>query len=618
MYPNPAGQPAYPQQNGYAAPPPPFQGYGQQYQAPAQGAQQWTAPPYQGAYQQTQQQPTSNGPPPAKRQKSAPVITRYPPPPGYVPPANAQLPSQVPVYQAAPYTAPQPYGHPGYAQTPNPAPGYPGYPPQQGWSYQQSPHPASYSASSAAPQPTPGLVATPSLTWSDSNTADPMYGVPSEEVRPKVVNKDDWEYDTECLDGPPTGCEFEGPQPELALPMITWHPANPTKRPLPSTFAEAELEALAESKPREHEDECISEYFTGDKRYSYELSIKQTDEWQFIKDDLIFVEFAAHCEVVPLEQIIANRDRPDPSASYSEQGRAYSRGRVYNSNTRANEAVQQSVEEDQVSQSDGDQAMDMSADESSRPPSRAVSRIGQAHVLDNLEAALSNSNYDARSRQSSVASNVSHYSRGGTRYQGRSRHQRPPKPVAPPKDVNQESVLAALGVEGSPKVVYATPGPAFGPPSGTAPPSRAGSVSAPSPYNNYSHDRMLYGPGVAPPPPPPMEPERSPSYDPWQTFGIGRRNHGGGSPRSETSQHTQAASDFRPEDRFHPTIPEEDNDATPRAKQPGLLHSNSSRKRAYEEGSESEPRRRQNVDDVTPKARKTARPRVQAAYSRRW
>lgn len=111
-----------------------------------------------------------------------------------------------------------------------------------------------------------------------------------------------------------------------------------------------------------------------------------------------------------------------------------------------------------------------------------------------------------------------------------------------------------------------------------------------------------------------MEPERSPSYDPWQTFGIGRRNHGGGSPRSETSQHTQAASDFRPEDRFHPTIPEEDNDATPRAKQPGLLHSNSSRKRAYEEGSESEPRRRQNVDDVTPKARKTARPRVQAAY----
>lgn len=48
-----------------------------------------------------------------------------------------------------------------------------------------------------------------------------MYGVPSEEVRPKVVNKDDWEYDTECLDGPPTGCEFEGPQPELALPMIS-------------------------------------------------------------------------------------------------------------------------------------------------------------------------------------------------------------------------------------------------------------------------------------------------------------------------------------------------------------------------------------------------------------
>ncbi|KAG9534668.1 hypothetical protein KCU97_g23808, partial [Aureobasidium melanogenum] len=108
MYTAPTAQPQppfqQPYQNGYVQP---------QYPAVAGYAQ----PPYQPAptpvaygaqqYQQSYATPSQNGPP-LKKQKGNPVITRYPPPPGY---------KQQPTYTAASYTAPAYPTHPPAPQT---------------------------------------------------------------------------------------------------------------------------------------------------------------------------------------------------------------------------------------------------------------------------------------------------------------------------------------------------------------------------------------------------------------------------------------------------------------------------------------------------------------------
>lgn len=454
----------------------------------------------------------------------------------------------------------------------------------------------------------------------------------------------------------------EAIQPELSLGVIVWHPAAPRQRPLPSVYAEAELEALAPTALTKKEEECISRYFTSDKVHEVELSVKQTDEWEQVKDDLIFVEFAPSCEVVPIHQVIANRDRPDIGDEYSEQDGQAARyasveptteiqrepsvqpagGRQDTSIRRIQASRERSMHANEAAeQTDDDQEMDMSMDEDSRAPSRAQSRApsrapsaAPAHVqglFDGLEQALDASNYPAGSRRQSVAGNAQGMgrsrsrhgsrppSRQGSRPRGRQSSQAPQgKPIIPPpKDNTQENILASLGVEGSPRMVYATPGPAYGPSItngqqsgtnsryvGTTPcfhdsitnAVSHGSVGAMTP-NNYNdrpntYQPIQYGPNSLVPPPPPPQHARSPSYDPWQVLDAGRSNgRGGDSPRSNASRGTATGSDFAP-------IMEEDNEATPKAK-PTL-------KRPFED-SESDVDKTKRHDDETPKARRTGK-----------
>jgi hypothetical protein len=156
-----------------------------------------------------------------------------------------------------------------------------------------------------------------------------------------------------------------------------------------------------------------------------------------------------------------------------------------------------------------------------------------------------------------------------------------PKPPEFEKDQAQEDLLAALGVTGSPKPVYITPGPAY-----MAPPE--GSVAS----KNKPH-------APPPPPPPPPPPSRLDSIaedaddgNPWTT-GAGRA----ATPGSVTSQHTMVGSDFM----------EEDTEATPKASK--------TLKRQRDEQEEVKLGKLVPQNDATPRGNKQRAPRIHEAFS---
>ena len=82
---------------------------------------------------------------------------------------------------------------------------------------------------------------------------------------------------------------------------------------------------------------------------------------------------------------------------------------------------------------------------------------------------------------------MSHHSRASSVSSQRSGVITRPRPLPPLRDSAQESVLAQLGVTGSPKLVYETPGPAFGPPASSTHSSRHNSMSS----NGGHHTRPV-------------------------------------------------------------------------------------------------------------------------------
>ena len=438
--------------------------------------------------------------------------------------------------------------------------------------------------------------------------------------------------------------------PDFSLGLIIWHPAVEKKRPLPATFREAELEDLAQAKPPKDEEESISKYFVNSRKHEVELSIRQTDDWEEVKNDLIFVEFPETCEVVPLLTIIENRVRPDPSrekekSPFGEPVQAGSNVQQPQTLQPVSDtkAVAESQDDNNADDTDGDQAMDMSDDEDEEEPVKLapvperqlkdipefvqVPRVQPTrpqqlqrkttNVLDSLEKALGPNAYIRGNKPSRPPPSVRYSRSRSPEKMNRSRqgsHQPKAKPTAHPRDAAQESVLAALGVEGSPKMVYPTPPPALCPP---ASPDRyvlelmntkrlklmhcRNGARSPDKFGQsafHTHPLSLpYGPNF-PPPPPPRD-IRSPSFDPWKAHdafhGIHRR-----SP-STTSQHTAAGSDFYPDGN-------NDMDATPRAKvaPPPSSHGGpeSGRKRTYDHMTEPEIDKRRRQEDDTPRARR--------------
>lgn len=576
------------------------------------------------------------------------MITRYPPPPGY---------KQQPTYAAAPYTAPAYPTHPSQPQAAYTQPTYQGYqpptaaayapavayPPQPVYdpnqAYQQPPYqpPQStqpYSTTAPAPSysvPAPAYPAQEHTGYYDANGA--YIAVPATNSTPYIdasaypppTSEDgyaashtrqssldfglDFDFESEA------GVLAEEVVPELSLGLITWHPAIPTSKPLPSVFDEADPKWTESAKATEDAHISVtSEFFPDDMSVDIRLSVRDTDEWQKVKDDLIFVEFGKTAATVPLLTVIANRDRPDPVTEQLEPVIQHSTSIPAVAHPLPVQQIVAGAEDDQ---SDGDQAMDMSDDEDEpvkptvqptiqplahplpRPVAQSAPVAKQVTILDSLELALGPKSPRKNDRQPSRSSMRHSRSRSPEKRSRQGSQQPKAKPAPLPKDSAQENILAALGVEGSPKMVYPTPPPALGLP---VPPGNryvqqtqledildlthhSQRITPPGGFAP-TNQRFAYGPQF-PPPPPPRE-SRSPSFDPW-------RAHDPASPKSTTSQHTAAGSDFHGDDV--------DMDATPKAKPPAAPEkTGSGRKRTYEEVAAAEGRRRQ--DDDTPRARR--------------
>lgn len=353
------------------------------------------------------------------------------------------------------------------------------------------------------------------------------------------------EFDGECY----YSRHPEEINPELSLGLIEWKPPLPTKRALPATFGEAELEALA-PRPSPRDGESISEYFVGPKRDEAFLSVRQTEAWHSIKDSLIFREFAAVCsEVITLAEMLGKyRCRYDPkwadADSVSARSATPDLSREPTPADPADERWQMEMDERQASF--------RAITDRSEPPNG---------ILDDLEKAL---------RPTSRGS--MHHHRHSRTNSVTSQNLTRPKPLPPVRDQSQEDILAALGVTGSPKMVYQTPGPAFGPP----PPSKS---------RNNSVGKI---PGLNIPPPSAYPGrQQSPSHDSFAPNGH--------RPGSAHSYRTANGSDLDAEP---------DDQVTPKPKVPR----NDNRKRSYADSTAGAPLEPLYEDDEdTPRQRKQAR-----------
>lgn len=294
------------------------------------------------------------------------------------------------------------------------------------------------------------------------------------------------EFDEECY-------YFAHPEEidkERSIGWIESHTALPTTRPLPATFSEAELEALAPRPEKEQADQCISEYFTAENREEQLNTVRLSNAWAEVKNDLVFKEFLQlGYETIRrdlMKQKYRNRidtrwDRPDSSASISHFARA-------------------SIE------TTG--AFDHDQRRNSRPHTRNGSRSVRRESNDPPSyREQSQGNGGRRGSQAPInrpSSAASNHSRASS-VCSRSSNQRP-RALEPIRDQVQDDILAKLGVTGTPTLVYETPGPAFGPPA-SAHSSRQNSVSS-------IQDNTPRAPSE-----PRQQPQNVPFNDPWGNSG---------------------------------------------------------------------------------------------------
>lgn len=387
--------------------------------------------------------------------------------------------------------------------------------------------------------------------------------------------REDWqeEFDRECyfLRHP------DQIDPQFSLGDIMWHPALPTNLALPSTWKESQLEIIAPRKGPAPGETSVSEYFYREKREETLLSIRLTDEWFNIRDDLIFREFQQNPKsLLPAREMTQKyRDRRDPSW----RQRSPSATPEPQRNAVAGAAL-----------ADGSYVVDHDA--------RSQVEDEDGDVLGSLENALRQNSMQRPGRHSRANSATSIASNQSTKL----------KPLMPVRDRAQEDILATLGVTGSPKMVYQTPGPAIGPP----PLDREGSVSR----NHTRASSVVSNPGISrvPPPPPPGQPleyvRRPSNYNAWdqhrrpyqKSYDDSRRGSNASRHESNTSRPGSSGS------RRTATGSEyggADEERTPRPK----YYRTDSRKRGYEDDGAGRD------EDATPRQQRYHKqPRVDDAY----
>lgn len=131
---------------------------------------------------------------------------------------------------------------------------------------------------------------------------------------------DDWDFD---FDGAIWPKSNEPVDPNLSLGVIIWHPAKQMTRALPATFEEAEEQSLKPTPEKLGNGESVSIYFTAENSHQAFLDVRQTDDWEYVQDDPAFVVFTdeeMQHNLVPVEDCIAQRDRPDEAVEGGAKG----------------------------------------------------------------------------------------------------------------------------------------------------------------------------------------------------------------------------------------------------------------------------------------------------------
>jgi hypothetical protein len=118
---------------------------------------------------------------------------------------------------------------------------------------------------------------------------------------------DDWDFD---FDGAIWPKSNEPVDPNLSLGVIIWHPAKQMTRALPATFEEAEEQSLKPTPEELGNGESVSIYFTAENSHEAFLDVRQTDEWDYIKDDPVFVIFTDEETRSATDQTILPTIRP--------------------------------------------------------------------------------------------------------------------------------------------------------------------------------------------------------------------------------------------------------------------------------------------------------------------
>ena len=120
----------------------------------------------------------------------------------------------------------------------------------------------------------------------------------------------DWDFD---FDGAIWPKASEPVDPNLSLGQVVWHPADQVTRALPSSAAEGQKQADNPPAKKLGNAESVSIYFTVENSHEAFLDVRQTDDWDKIKDDPVFVVFTDEmmADYIPIADSIALHDRPD-------------------------------------------------------------------------------------------------------------------------------------------------------------------------------------------------------------------------------------------------------------------------------------------------------------------
>ncbi len=383
---------------------------------------------------------------------------------------------------------------------------------------------------------------------------------------------DDWDFDFEGAIWPKSN---EPVDPNLSLGVIIWHPAKQMTRALPSTFADAEEQALRPTPEKLNNGESVSMFFTLENSHEAFLNVRQTEEWERIRYDPVFVTFTDEkmCNsLISLDDCITQRDRPDDFSRIEREGE------------------------------DEDETMNDAAWD----------------IMDNLEQALSGSNGIMKTEETKEDTTLSGLAQGES--QG-----------VTDSSPSQEDILASLGVTGLPKPPSndgflppflvsdeCTPTQGFGTspidqlpiPSSKAPlpPKRAHS------FGGYKSSRDGFVPQRAygsmssssitkPTPPVSLEDLRHNSWHSPQGNGRGHSILTPITALSDGRDQFMADSDMN---TASPTSEIKHNLPT----KPALHRSDSSRKRSYQDTDQEDEKQRQSDDQ----AKRKRRLQIDAAY----